>query len=763
MLKTKRALSIAVVGAILSPMVHSQMLEEVVVTATKRNASLQEVPIAVTAIGEETLKTGNFSSLVNIVNHVPSVSMGNAQAASNTANVRVRGIGTVGNNAGFESSVGIFVDGVYQARPGVALGEMVDMAQVEVLRGPQGTLFGRNTSVGAISIKSNAPVIGESEGFVSASIGDHSLKNVKGAYNIAAGENLAFRLAGSYRERDGVIEAATPGVKDMHDKDRYLLRAQALWEATDTLSIRFNSDLAGNDEICCVSVGVVPNSDGTLPPGLTLADADEFTSDSSERFDKSDQWGVSAELTWELDSGTFTWIPAYRTFDAEYSGDNDWTAINQLFIKPEFPNETEIDSMTQELRFQSTAMNDRLDWLVGFYYSEEDITEISRLHTGPDQPLTSPFTVINTPVGPVPVPAGPSGEYHADNLFEQSGESFAIFTHNIFSVTDDLTLTVGLRYTEEDKEGGLISSGGFNPDCLSNGPFPGAGCLSIVTPAANSPLYDLYDEKFEDDALTYTVNLHYTINDDISFYGAVSTGFKSGGINLDVTGSGGSFESENITSYELGMKSTWLDGRVTANAALFYMDLEDFQLASLDSSVIQFRVFNVAEAESTGFELDTNALLADNFNLTFNFAWTDATFPADCSGGLTDPTVLFMCGRSLPNAPEYVLTTGFRWDIPLGSELLATVSPNVRWEDESEASVGQELIQDSTTIVDLSIQLTNQSNTWSVEAWGRNLTNEVYLARAYNTLSNVAPLGQDSMSSYINEPRTYGITARFNF
>ena len=734
---SRRKLSAAIAAAVMAPSLAlaNFQIEEVVVTATKRAESLQEVPIAVTAIGGEAMEKGNFSNLRSITSRAPSVSFANAQASSSSVSVRVRGIGTVGNNAGFESSVGIFIDGVYQPRPGVALGEFVDMQQVEVLRGPQGTLFGRNTSVGALNIKSKAPVIGESEAFASITAGEYGLLNVKGAYNIPVNDSLAFRVAGSYRERDGVLEAVTPGVDDMHDKDRYLVRAQALWEG-ENVSVRVIADTSANDENCCVSVGSTPSSDGTPVAGISGYDIDDFQTDSDIRHDKSEQFGISAEVEWETDFGTVTWIPAYRDSEAEYYGDNDWSAAPIFTIPKNNPNEANIESMTQELRIQGTAMDDRLDWLAGVYYSDEDIEELSRIYNGS---LT----------------AG------AENDLYQEGESWAIFTHNIYQLTDDLSFTLGLRYTEEEKKGGLERSGGQNPACAAAGGGP--ACLPLITPEALTPAYGLWDDEFEDDAFTYNLNLSYQLNEDMMLYASHSTGFKSGGINLDVTGGQGTFDSESIDAYELGFKSTLADGRVTLNAALFYMDMEDFQLLSFDSAAVQFSVFNVPKGTSEGFELDVVSHITENFVLTTSYAYTDASFPNSCAGSIADQAVLNQCGNKLVNAPENVFVVGFNWDVPVSDDLLLSISPNVRYEDESATNVTDpSLMQDSFTMIDLSVRLADVAETWSLELWGKNLADEATEYRSYGTLSNV-PGVQNSLSAYINEPMTYGITGRYNF
>ena len=351
----------------------------IVVTANQREQSLQEVPIAVSAFNDKALTNAGVADVTGLTAVTPSLSFTNAQNASSTTAIRIRGVGTIGNNAGFESAVGVFIDGVYQSRPGVALGEMFDVEQVEVLRGPQGTLFGRNTSVGALTIRTKSPDLGEFGGTVSASYGNFDMINLQGAVNIPAGDTVAFRVAGSYRERDGYI-TLSDGSKG-NGFERFVVRGQALWEVTPDATLRVIADYQESDSTCCQPVALTETLfapffglSGTTPFAVTGNQAlDNNISTSLPKTDNGDQWGITGELNWDLGGVALTYIGSYRDFSANVVGD---TAFQPRPVLSDAGTSQDIKTMTHELRFQGTAFDDRLDWLIGGYYSDEEIRAV---------------------------------------------------------------------------------------------------------------------------------------------------------------------------------------------------------------------------------------------------------------------------------------------------------------------------------------------------------------------------------------------------
>ena len=820
-------------------------LEEIIVVSQKREQSLQDVPMAVSALSGSVMGKVGVTDLRDVVALSPSVYFGTAQAVSNATFLRVRGLGTTGNNAGFESSVGVFIDDVYQPRPGLAISEFVDIDRVEVLRGPQGTLFGRNTSAGALNIKSAAPVLGESAGFAELTIGDPGLFAVQGAYNVDAGENLALRFAGALRQRDGTIEALTAGTEDSDDRDRMLLRAQGLYAFSEDASLRVILNYSDSSEICCLPVqatqgiatGLHPQDGETVsPPGVSVFGRDIRQTDSMNRFEDATQLGVSTHFNWQInDRAELTWVTGFSDAEATLWGDTDFSAASFLIFPEDNPNESTLESLSSELRLQGLAFNDRFDWMVGLFFADESNTATNSGMAGSNLSIAP---VLNTPI------TGQS----VKNLFEQDTSVFALFTHNIIDLSERFQLTVGLRYSDESKEGGFVSSVGDDVGCLAastsatyigtltsaagavaavaadptsatlvatrNALFTAVGglgflrslaCLPVYTSVAASEAarmagneavssinddlaeslggrrqqtYGLYNDKFEDDAVTMYVNLKYDFSDDLAGYVGFSQGFKSGGINLDVTGTGFDFpifESEQIDSLEFGLKSTLLDGRMTLNVAAYIMDIENLQILELDG--LSFRVFAVPEATATGLEIDLAARLSEGFTLRAGLTLSDTDADRQNSGSnplandFKGPCNKFhytasatVCGSgSLPNAPETVVTLGFDWALPLGGYQL-TVVPNVRYESDAITSTDNLLFEnDAFTVVDLRVSFAGADERWAVDLWSRNLTDEVAFTRTVGALAGTFGRVSGSTIGFLNTGRTIGLSGRYNF
>jgi len=392
----------------------SESYDEIIVTATKRSQSIQDIPIAVTAVTPEQLERQGILDIKTLSSVVGGLSIQSSNTQSQGTAIRIRGVGTTGNNIGVESAVGVFVDGVYQSRPGVALGELVDIEQIEVLRGPQGTLFGRNTTAGALVIRSKRPDFNEYNGFASASYGNFNAINLQGALNVPVVDNtLALRVSGGLRKRDGFAISVVDGT-DSYEHDRQLIRGQLLWEPSDATSVRLITDYQNTDEDCCNSVvlATTPNfspalnelafPQGTPTDGVDRASyafpASEFSGDvpltsSGTSFENAiEQWGFSGEVVHDFGGAELTVIGSYRDFFA--IGNQDDPIAGNLFqigpngtTRPNAPDFfDEIKTYTGEARLQGTAFDDRLDWLAGIYYANEEIQELFPTTLGSDFP-----------------------------------------------------------------------------------------------------------------------------------------------------------------------------------------------------------------------------------------------------------------------------------------------------------------------------------------------------------------------------------------
>ncbi len=327
----------------------TRRMGQITVTATRREENLQDVPIAVSAYDPVELQRQGIQDLRTLETVSSSFNLQSSQTESQGTSLRIRGIGTTGNNIGLESAVGIFIDGVYQARPGIALGDLVDLEQIEVLRGPQGTLFGRNTSAGALNITTRKPNLEEVDGFANASYGNLDFVNVQAGISAPLIEDqLGFRISGAYRQRDGLLQNPVLGTES-NNRDRWLVRGQLLWEPTSDISIRLIGDYAEATEQCCDAVilsdpvqatgifgalGPVPSTGVIDPTGGTpfvgFGALDERLSNGEQFQNPFEQWGFSGQVDWDLGLADLTYIGAYRDFRAESVQESDFTGL-QIF------------------------------------------------------------------------------------------------------------------------------------------------------------------------------------------------------------------------------------------------------------------------------------------------------------------------------------------------------------------------------------------------------------------------------------------------
>ena len=541
-------------------------LSTVTVTATQRAESIQDVPIAVTALDPEVLERAGVADVTSLDSVAPSFNMNSSDTTSGGTTLRIRGIGTTGNNIGLESSVGVFLDGVYLSRPGVALTDLLDLEQLEVLRGPQGTLFGRNTSAGALNIKTKKPNLEEYEGFVNLTLGNFDLANVQAGINIPiARDKVALRISAANRTQSGFINGLNGA--ESHDRDRFSIRGQLLGDFGQLGTVRAILDHSRVQENCCHAIwfqdttaaAVFAVTPGFAPDGgapfVGPQALEDLQSNDENFFNPYDQVGFSLEYNVDTPIGALTYIGSSRNYDSDSFRNTDYTQT-RIFTVGASPEAMalgganfddtprgKIKTETHELRLQGTAFEDRLDWLVGVYSSDETIdTRGSLTLLDQYQPAVS-AGLLGSPVDLLTAFAGgvdATGDF-ATNAFLQEGESFSIFTHNIFSVTDRFDVTVGVRYVEEEKDGQFEQIEGEFDACLGtfgnianvptalSGTAVALNCFVFAAPAfdpanpgplfgaiAQSPAAALlgllpqeFDDTFEDDEVVYTIKGSY--------------------------------------------------------------------------------------------------------------------------------------------------------------------------------------------------------------------------------------------------------------
>ncbi|OAN98458.1 TonB-dependent receptor [Sphingomonadales bacterium EhC05] len=824
----------------------------IIVTATRRAQDVQDIPIAVTAVSPVQLEQQGVVNVQNIGSVSSSFSTSNAQTASGTVVLRIRGVGTTSNNIGFESAVGIFVDGAYQSRPGVALGEFVDVERVEILRGPQGTLFGRNTSAGALNITNKRPELNEFGGFVNATYGNFDHMSIQGALNAPLIEDtLALRVTGAYRKRDGyvnTINSAGASNGESNNTDQYLVRGQLGFETESGISGRLIADYSKSTASCCAAIEVLRSGvesagifgavglgarGGMAAPAVAVNPFDTTTMQQAvdnrlgtqtfQSANRNNQWGVTGEIEFPIsDSADLIYIGSYREFRAKESYDSDFSGLDIFNVVPDLGagGGTAINTMTHELRVQGEAFDGALDWLVGGYYSDEDISQTANFALGTDydrlvgallaagtggatlNPLSGIFvgaTPLQTLTGVDPA------SVRTANAYTQSSKSWSIFTHNTLEVADGLKFTVGLRYSDESKDGsysqplinnnlcpatlGQIFAGNV-PGPLVNNIF-GLGCFAFTAPATGSdanpfPLPRPFNTNFSDEELIYTGKVSYEFASPITVYASFTHGYKSGGFNLDSTAAAGGadprFLSEEVDAYEVGFKGKFLDNAVTLNVAGFHEEFTNFQV--LEFTGAQFTTFNVPLAKSTGVEIETVIRPSQNFTVNGGLTYTNARYPDNCAGTQTSANVLSLCGNSLTNAPKWVGIMGATYDRDIGTNMKFFLNGQLRMESDRRTSTQAVIvpsaaaiagagsvqaavdaaglnpfdIQDGNIKINMRAGIADIDDAWGVEAWVTNLTNQITRGVTFNTV-----LRSGSRSAFAQEPRMYGLTLRGKF
>jgi outer membrane receptor protein involved in Fe transport len=811
----------------------------IIVTATRRAQDVQDIPLAVTAIAPQQLEAQRVVNIQQISALAPSFTASQAQLASGSVVLRVRGIGTTSNNIGFESAVGIFIDGAYQSRPGVALSEFVDVERVEVLRGPQGTLFGRNTSAGALNITNVRPDVTEFGGFVNAEYGNFDEISLQGAVNVPlVQDTLAMRITGAYRKRDGfldVVDETGTSIGDTNDVDQWLVRGQLGWDTDSGMRGRIIVDYSKSKSSCCgaielyqsplvtagayAAVGLGANGGNGQPfvattafdqPGFERAMDNRTVSLNFAPRADVDNYGVTGELEFPVsDNADLIFIGSWRKYESFETYDSDFTALDIFNVDA---LNLDLETWTAELRLQGEGVGGKLNYMFGGFYSDESIDQSASFALGEDYG-ENVGALLFVPTGgalganPLTLFTGvdPAGTTNT-NRFRQSAKSYAIFTHNSFEITDGLELTLGARYSWEDKSGNFTQTAVDNQICPATlaalGAVPaalqpsfiGLGCFGFTAPAdlpqaAVLPLVRTFQSNFDDEELIYTVKLGYEFSSAVNAYASFTHGYKAGGINLDTTaavaGADPTFLSEEVDAYEVGLKARMIDDAVTLNIAAFYEEFTNFQV--LEFTGTAFQTFNVPIAETQGVEIE--GLIRPNNELTFNFGATilEASYPDDCAGDQIAPQVVSLCGNDLTNAPQVVALLGGLWEKPLNDSTEFFISGQVRMESDQRTSTqaivppsdaqiaalgvdaavaAQPLIiadvQDGKTFVNLRAGLRFADGKYSLEGWVNNLTDEVVRGVTFNTTLRGSGAA-NSRSAFTLPPRQYGVTLRAKF
>ena len=727
-------------------------LEEVVVTATKRTVSVQDVPVTVSAISENYIKDAGIGGIEDLQHALPAMSVTANINAFSTA-IRLRGIGSQGNEPSIEPSVGFFVDGIYQARSGLGMSDIADVERIEVLYGPQSTLYGKNTNAGLINVITKRPTR-EFEGSLELTAGDYGLVDGRLSLSGPISETVAYRINGRYHVRDGYMDDLDPrgggGKESLNDVDDQVFRGQLLFTPTEDLDIRLIAAHVERDQTCCsgdleagpAHIGLSAVLGSPLPS--LVADDRVVAIDFPYSFEQSSS-SASATVNYRFSDIELTSITAWDEYDWDHEQDTDHSSLDFW----QTVDHQEGDSFSQEIRLSSDG-NQSLDWLAGIYYYQATMERGTGnlpgyVTFGSDAGFALPAVLPP----PLTASAGDTGIY--DATWDQ--KSAAAFGQVQYQLSEKTALLGGLRYTYEEKEADLL--------LISQTESP----LSVMALAILPPLDEDLDRT--DDSVSWMLGAQHHWNDDIMTFFTVSTGYKAGGFNGAAgpsTGSEREYDEEESMNYELGIKSYLFDQRLKLNASVFYTQLEDFQNLSFDAVAGAFYVENAGEQSSLG--LDVESVFAVNEWLTVSAAmeFLEAEYDdfknGPCYFGRPDvDPVTGSCdvsGESLPWAPEFSANVAADLVFPIGRNELYSRLEYVYAGDHYASDDLDPTSEQSYDLVNARIALRN--DTWEVALWGKNLTDETYKLQQVGI-----PLFPGSYMTWVNPPRTWGATLHYNF
>ena len=824
-----RALLLALVGLVQAPLALAQdsgageeeasTLDKIIVTAQKREEALQDVPVVVTALSEKMLKDNGVRDIKDLQQIVPGLTVTSTQSESLTT-ARIRGIGTVGDNAGLESSVGVVIDGVHRPRNGVGFGDLGELERIEVLKGPQGTLFGKNTSAGVINVVTKRPSFQQSAE-AELTIGNYGAVGVSGSYGDSFNDMAAFRLYAAKRKRDGYLDVRTGSGPRTETEDQtqdfHTFRGQVLFEPIDTLDILLTGDFSSRDESCCASVTIVRgpaaaildalSSDSGVAPVADPFARRAWANRSTAQFIK-DQ-GVSGQVDWEtpwFGGATLTSVTAQRKWQSTNGVDFDHSTADLIYRNPtEGDNFTRFNTFSQEFRL--TGSSEKLDWLFGAFYADENLKRNEAYRVGSAyEPYLSIALLsrINPALGASPTaplflsqasgrPFGTVFAGHAaSDRYEQESKSLGLFTNNTWHVTDALDLTFGLRYTREKKD--LASrysnpNGGLGCAAMLTNPAQVVGALvarglTVAQASAAAPQVIGFaclpwtnvrhngrstDQSREEKEWSGTFKAAYRFNEHAMGYFSAARGYKAGGFNLDrvqsnnglSSGTSGivpvndtSFPGEFVDSFELGTKTTWLGGNLLLNATLFHQKYTDFQLNSFLGT--SFVVRSVPEVTSQG--LDAELLWkTGGWMVQTGLTYADTKYGDD---PLPDADLALLPGSRASFAPKWSVTgsVGYEWDMGSNLEAGAHLGAKYMSDYNTGSDLDPEKQQDAYSVLNARVSLGRRDGRWDVELWSQNLTDAEYYQVAFD-----APLQTGTWNAFLGAPRTFGVTLRVKY
>ena len=745
-------------------------IEEIFVTARRRVENQQDVPIPMTVIGGDVLDDTRTYSALRLTQLAPTFNY--ISSNPRNTNYTIRGLGASFGlaNDGLEPGVGFYIDQVYHARPAVASFDLLDVERVEILRGPQGTLFGKNTTAGALNITTRAPTF-DPEARFELSGGQDGYQQGKAMVSGALIDDVvAGRLSFAATQRDGQLRNVTNGNED-NAQDQVAVRGQLLYDATSDVKVRLSGDYNRNDAKCCTQVYVTTGS--TLKPPSqqfpALAAAAGYAPPSTDPFDRksdvdsrlqarSELGGASATVDWDLGSTTLTSVSAWRYWNWDPANDRDFIALP---IQTVSKNPDRQDQYSQEIRLASNGDN-TVDWVTGLYAFTQTLESRPAAAYG--------AAATRWLLTPLTLPANLLDGYRSDADGKITTDSYAAFAQVTWKITDRLELTPGVRYTYETKDGryNQTVSGGLD----TTDPTLIARKLSVQRPQT-------YAADFDDSSTSGQINVAYTLTDAVLTYATYSIGYKSGGINMagipnDATNnpalSKAVVDPEHVTNYEVGLKSQFLDERATANLAAFYTDVKDYQANVVDNGPGALRGYlaNVDKVRVKGVELDATAKVTEGFTTYARVAFNSGEYVSFENGPCplerigTATASCDLSGKDLPGLSKWTVSTGGQYQHALqlfghNGNLFVGAEGSYRSSFYADASDSIYMKVDAYSLLNLRAGF-RADNGLEVSVWSNNVTDENYML-----LSQPQPGNSGLVVGVPGDPRMSGLTVRYQY
>lgn len=768
----------------------SFLLEEVIVTAQKREQSLQDVPVSVSVISGDLISQTGMTNLDELSTHVPNLSI---TEGSQTTAITMRGLGS-GINQGFEQSVGMFIDGIYAGRDRQFRAPFLDVAAVEVLRGPQGTLFGKNTIAGAINLTTAKPSEEFEASLRTTYEPEYNEYSTEGIVSGAIAENLYGRLAVRQAESDGYIENTLTG-RDGPSKTETVVRGTLVWDPTDNLSITTKYETARYD------VGGEANTideSGGWDTIFELVDTDydagdDYSRSASKELSENDNDSLTVTIDYDIGEYTLTSITGYSAYEYEDQQDVDFSPLELLSSV----QAQEFDQWSQEIRLTS-PLGEEFDFITGVYYQTSNLKHDRRLDSdigvlaggvptfgtvnGAPNPvnganiidLLDPATFVAPPVVASLTPTNKSAAILAtasNNLessrvgdLDQDSETWAVFGQGTWHMQENIHLTLGLRYTKESKEAkrSLTITEYATENALNPANPLDAAKLALQASIFNATNFEIEDDKTVEN-FSPSFKIQYDLNDDVMLYASVSKAFKSGGFGESGSITQFDFDDEEALAFELGGKLHIMDGRGSLNFALFHTNYEDLQVSAFVGD--SFVVDNAAEATSQGVEIDGVFRVTEALTLTASMAYLDATYDefanASCtlgqiqaSGSNANSCEQDLAGETLAFAPEWSANIGLNHTTMIGDNLELQSNLNLNYIDEQYLAqdLDEQTLEDSHATVNARIALGNIDGNWELALVGKNLTDE-----EIRTYANDVPVMDGAFLTYMAPPRTVAV------